>query len=177
MDGGGNDNEKKDRLLAALDAGLVMIHLDARRAGVTVPLHLRGESHLRLNLSYRFDPPDLSVGEWGIRATLSFGGKQSPVAVPWLALFAITSQVTKEFWMYPGDMPPELMQKAMDGEATASREGLESEAPELQVAAARPQLAEVPAAPASEVAGDESPPSPPPEGDKPRARPHLRLVK
>ncbi len=175
--GNGSEGEKKERLLSALDVGLVMIHLDARRAGVTVPAHLRGESHLRLNLSYRFDPPDLSVGEWGVRATLSFAGKRSPVAVPWSALFAITSQVTKEFWMYPGDMPPELMQKAMDAEV-AGREGQERPEAELQTAkAARPQLAQVPPQPSGE-SGEASPDAEPTSTDeKPRARPHLRLVK
>ena len=62
-------SEKKDRLLAALERGMVMVHLDARRPGVIVPTELRCESHLRLHLSYRFDPFDLSVGEWGMRST------------------------------------------------------------------------------------------------------------
>ncbi len=94
-------SEKKDRLLAALERGMVMVHLDARRAGVIVPAELRCESHLRLHLSYRFDPSDLTVGEWGMRSTLSFSGKRFTVAVPWSALFAITSKVTHEFWMFP----------------------------------------------------------------------------
>jgi stringent starvation protein B len=80
---------------------------------VLVPLHLRNEAHLRLNLSYRFDPPDLSVSDWGVRCTLSFSGSRFTVAVPWSALFAITSHVTKEFWMYPDDMPAELIQQTM----------------------------------------------------------------
>ena len=87
-----------------------MVHLDARRPGVLVPAELRGESHLRLHLSYKFVPPDLSVGDWGIRSTLSFCGKRFTVAVPWSALFAITSKVTHEFWMFPEDMPTELTQ-------------------------------------------------------------------
>ncbi len=101
-------SEKKDRLLAALERGLAMVHLDARRPGVLVPPDLRCESHLRLHLSYRFDPPDLAVGDWGIRSTLSFSGKRFTVALPWSALFAITSKVTHEFWMFPEDMPAEL---------------------------------------------------------------------
>src|SRR3954469_17227743 len=105
--------EKKERLLQALDQGMVMIHLDARRPGVLVPVNLRGEAHLRLNLSYKFEPPDLSVGDWGVSSTLSFSGSRFTVAVPWSALFAITSQTTKEFWMYPDDMPEELIQQAV----------------------------------------------------------------
>src|SRR5687767_13463019 len=101
--------EKKERLLAALDKGMTMVHLDARRPGVIVPAHLQQESHLLLNLSYRFDPPDLTIGEWGVRSTLTFSGSRFTVAVPWSALYAISSRVTREFWMYPDDMPPELL--------------------------------------------------------------------
>jgi stringent starvation protein B len=104
--------EKKERLLAALEAGMVMIHLDARRPGVRVPESLKGEAHLRLNLSYRFDPPDLSVGDWGVRCTLSFSGSRFQVAVPWSALFAIACHQTRENWVFPEDMPEELLHQA-----------------------------------------------------------------
>src|SRR5579871_334425 len=107
------EQEKKDRLLGSLDKGMVMIHLDARRAGVLVPADLKGEPHLRLNLSYKFDPPDLSVNDWGVRSTLSFKGSRFTVAVPWSALFAITGQAAEEFWLCPDDMPPELVEQAM----------------------------------------------------------------
>jgi stringent starvation protein B len=166
--------DKKERLLASLDQGMVMIHLDARRPGVIVPPALRGEAHLRLNLSYRFDPPDLAVSEWGVRSTLSFSGSRFTVAVPWSALFAIASHVTKEFWMFPDDMPPELLQQPA---ATTARP------PPVPVAAERPRtfLREVPSA--SERTGEPPPdvPEVPPEGPKddpptPR-RGHLRLVK
>src|SRR5713226_5629172 len=107
------ESEKKQRVLQALGQGMVMVHLDARRPGVAVPEALKSEPHLRLNLSYRFDPPDLTVGEWGVRCTLSFSGHRFSVAIPWSALFAISSYTGKEFWMYPDDMPPELVQQAM----------------------------------------------------------------
>ena len=67
-----------------------------------VPTTCSSEAHLRLNLSYRFDPPDLTVGEWGVRSTLSFSGSRFTVAVPWSALFAITSQVTQGVLDVPG---------------------------------------------------------------------------
>jgi stringent starvation protein B len=165
--------DKKERLLAALDQGMVMIHLDARRPGVLVPTSIKGESHLRLNLSYRFDPPDLTVGEWGVRCTLSFSGSRFTVAVPWSALFAIASHVTKEFWMYPDDMPPELLQQP------APATSVQRPAPVPVAATERPRtfLREVP----GEGAGEPPPPEVPSEGPKddpptPR-RNHLRLVK
>jgi len=102
--------DKKSRLLQSLEKGMTMIHLDARRPGVIVPAALKNEPHLLLNLSYRFDPPDLAVGEWGVRSTLTFSGSRFTVAVPWSALYAISSHLSKEFWMYPDDMPRELLE-------------------------------------------------------------------
>ncbi|HVP60591.1 MAG TPA: ClpXP protease specificity-enhancing factor SspB [Myxococcaceae bacterium] len=154
-------SEKKDRLLTALERGLVMVHLDARRPGVLVPPELRCESHLRLHLSYKFVPPDLTVGEWGIRSTLSFSGHRFTVALPWSALFAITSKVTHEFWMFPEDMPTELTQIPP---------------PRLRAAAtARPPL-EARRVALREVDGERK--SGTAEGDEaPRGRAHLKLIK
>jgi stringent starvation protein B len=167
--------DKKERLLAALDQGMVMIHLDARRPGVSVPPQLRGEPHLRLNLSYRFDPPDLSVTEWGVRSTLSFSGSRFTVAVPWSALFAIASHVTKDlFWMYPDDMPPELLQQTMVTSKVPTPEV--APAPVPASAEARPRTV------LREVSCERT--EPPPEAEGPRDEPpttprrgHLRVVK
>lgn len=171
--------EKKARLLAALDKGMVMIHLDARRPGVIVPPSLRTESHLRLNLSYRFDPPDLTVGEWGVRCTLSFSGSRFTVAVPWSALFAITSHVTKEFWMYPDDMPAELIQQTMvTTKAPMPEPVAEQSAPPVERPRAvlrevtRQEPEEPQEAPVAPVQAEGPKDDPPP----PR-RGHLRLVK
>jgi stringent starvation protein B len=177
--------DKKERLLAALDQGMVMIHLDARRPGVSVPTSLRGESHLRLNLSYRFDPPDLSVTEWGVRCTLSFSGSRFTVAVPWSALFAIASHVTKDlFWMYPDDMPPELLQQTMVTSKVPMPEMAPAPAPAPGSAPApAPAVAEArPRTVLREVSGERT--EPPPEAEGPRDEPpttprrgHLRVVK
>ncbi len=171
--------EKKARLLAALDKGMVMIHLDARRPGVLVPASLRNESHLRLNLSYRFDPPDLTVGEWGVRCTLSFSGSRFTVAVPWSALFAVTSQVTKESWAYPEDMPVELLQQSMVTSKVPVPEAVaEQPAPrprailrEVVAHEEEPEVAAVSTVPT--VVESEGPKDDPP----PPKRGHLRLVK
>ncbi len=158
-------SEKKDRLLSALEQGMVMIHLDARRPGVLVPPPLKQEAHLRLNLSYRFDPPDLTVGDWGIRSTLSFSGSRFRVAVPWSALFAITSYATKEFWMYPDDMPKELIQHAALSKARRTQAGHNGVHPAVGAVQT-----------ASHSPSDEREPDPP---DKPRpaTHPHLRVIK
>lgn len=163
-------DEKKTRLLGSLEQGLTMIHLDARRPGVLVPEHLKQEPHLLLNLSYRFDPPDLAIGEWGVRSTLTFGGKRFTIAVPWSALYAISSQHSKEFWMYPDDMPRELLE--------ASPERLQGAASEVSapVAGEKPEVRALLREVVLEKKGDDTtePPKDPPE---PPRRGHLRLVK
>ena len=172
--------EKKTRLLAALDKGMVMIHLDARRPGVLVPSSLRDEAHLRLNLSYRFEPPDLTVGEWGVRCTLSFSGSRFKVAVPWSALFAVTSHVSKESWAYPDDMPAELLQQSMVTTKVPEAVTEKAALTPPPVAAERPRaiLREVLPPPEAQAA-----PLPPVESEGPKDEPpeprrgHLRLVK
>jgi stringent starvation protein B len=167
--------EKKERLLNALDRGMAMIHLDARRPGVLVPEHLRGEPQLLLNLSYRFDPPDLAVGEWGIRSTLTFSGRRFTIAVPWSALYAISSHVSKEFWMYPDDMPPELIEQTqLTAKATlAEMTGKTANPPgpgTEPIETSRGLLREVVADKKDGEGPNEDPP-------KPRQRGHLRVVK
>lgn len=134
--------EKKQRLEEALERGVVMVHLDARRAGVLVPQKFRGDYHLRLNLSYSFDPPDLAVGDWGARQTLSFNRTPFKVALPWQAIFAITgNSASGQAWLYPEEMPEELLEAAarsqgLTGEQLGEFEvvpPLEPEAPGLSV--------------------------------------------
>jgi len=167
--------EKKERLLNALNLGMVMVHLDARRPGVVVPQALRGEAHLRLNLSYRFDPPDLSINEWGVRQSLSFGGSRFSVAIPWSALFAVTSHTTKEFWMFLEDLPPELLDAVTP--ATGQISGAPGEGPRP---VARPQLRTVGPVSTGQEEGPEDPPAPVPEPEpapSPRPMPGLAAAR
>jgi len=168
--------EQKGTLLAALDKGMVQIHLDARRPGVIVPADHRGNVQLVLNLSYRFDPPDLTVSEWGVRETLSFSGQRFNVGVPWSALYAILSDATHEVWMYPDDMPKELFEAAVarhsappppEGSAQTPAPPPPGTPPEPR-AILREVVMDHPAADDVEPEGKDS--SPPRRG-------HLRLVK
>lgn len=157
--------EKKDRVLEALEQGMTQLHLDARRPGVLVPEKFKGEHHLVLNFSYRFDPPDLSVSEWGVRQTLSFGGSRFTVGVPWSALYAVASLATREFWMFADDLPQELAEAAT--EKAKLPPPLDPEAEKPMRAVLREVVMDKPAE------GDERPPEAP---TAPR-RGHLRVVK
>lgn len=160
---GDRAEDKRERLVGALDRGMAMIHLDARRPGVRVPEHLRNESHLRLNLSYRFDPPDLALTAVGASSTLSFGGRRYHCVVPWTAIFAITSHATFESWLYAEDMPPEVLARATEASPVS---------PVSPLSPVTPVLHEV-----REVAEEAEPPTAKRDVDPGQARRHLRVVK
>jgi stringent starvation protein B len=178
------NDDKKSRLLKALDSGMTQVHLDARRPGVLVPKRFLDDHHLVLNISYRFDPPDLTVNDWGVRETLSFGGERFTVGIPWSAVYAIASHVSHDFFMFPEDMPEELLEGAVEktsgllGPLEPGRSGAAGalasvaagtkEALEQPVPIARAALREV----VLDGEGEE-----PPKEPTPPKRGHLRIVK
>jgi len=105
---------KKQTLLAYLQRGVAMVHLDARRPGVLVPPEYAREAHLRLNLSYRYAIPDLDVSEARVQATLSFGGRPFRCVLPWESIFGITSHTSGDGQVWPEDLPTEVVQTMAD---------------------------------------------------------------
>jgi stringent starvation protein B len=148
---------KKQVLLAYLERGVAMVHLDARRPGVAVPSEYRDEAHLRLNLSYRYGIPDLAVDDARVQATLSFGGRPFHCILPWESIFGITSHAG-EGQVWPEDLPVEI--------SAPNQDAL--------------QPAEEPRAPVFKVVEREQPGQPrdgsAPPHDPPPKR-HLRLVR
>lgn len=100
--------DKKQTLLAFLERGVAMLHLDARRAGVSVPQRYAGQAQLLLKFSYRYGLSDLLIDEWGVRATLSFSNRPFLCALPWSAVFAITSETSGAGQLWPEDVPAEV---------------------------------------------------------------------
>ena len=110
MDEGNKETVTKSELLERmLGLGKVMIHLDARKEGVDVPLEYEDDADLRLNISYRFQNADLYVGESKLRARLSFSGHPHVCTVPLDAIFAMISHVSGEGFLFPADAPPEAL--------------------------------------------------------------------
>jgi stringent starvation protein B len=155
-------------LLAFLERGVAMVHLDARRPGVSVPQQYRDEAHLRLNLSYRYGILDFEIGDDEVRATLAFGGRSFRCVLPWDAIFGITSQTSGDGQVWPEDLPVEV---ATAGEAPPSRENGAAAPARFEQRQRRPSLAAVESDPPRSVEDDRStPPDAPP-------RRHLRLVR
>jgi len=171
---------KQDAFLALLGEGWTSLHLDARRPGVIVPAHLRGEAHLVLQYGrdLLIPIPDLEVDEYGVRATLSFSRTPHLTVVPWSAVYIITCEdgrgvlyhedIPKDVSIFagsPADGPPgvevaheEVVEAGRHGGAGAVRERL------LRSVPADPAAATVAHAVAAEPV-------------RRRRRPQLRLVK
>jgi stringent starvation protein B len=104
--------EKEQMFKNLLEQGVVMLQFDARRPGVSVPSHLQSDMELRLNFNHRKGKGDLVVNAWGVRETLSFGGRWTPVSVPWEAVYLLTVQGADTI-VYPEDLPEEIVQAAL----------------------------------------------------------------
>jgi stringent starvation protein B len=175
---------KREVMLALLEHAEAQVHLDARREGVLLPPKLRGSSNVRLDYGYGLVPPipDLSVGEDGIRATLSFNRAPFQTFVPWSAVFLIADFAGRGA-VWREDLPPELIAHADAAERPAPEDGepgpgddgvplVSQTQPDLP-SARRLGVIDGDAAayhPAADRDGDGEP-------EPPRPRPALRLVK
>jgi stringent starvation protein B len=109
---------KHEAFLALLREGWTSLHLDARRGGVIVPPHLKGEGHLVLqygnDLPIRI--PDLQVDEFGVSATLSFARSLHQTVVPWSAVYVVASEDGRGV-LYHEDIPHDVSVIAARGES------------------------------------------------------------
>jgi stringent starvation protein B len=152
-----------------LELGMVMVTIDARREGVEVPPHLTDDAQLRLNLSFRFGLP-MEVGDWGVEARLTFGGVPFNCRLPWDALYIVFSHVTGQPFVFPQDVPPEVLS---DVAPMTFDDDEEDDNLFVPLQEAGPSLTLV----NGEQVADKTPQDPesPPAGE--RRRGHLRVVK
>lgn len=156
------------------EKGKVMVTLDARRPGVSVPTRFAEDPQLNLDFSVRFGLADFAFDARGVRASLSFQRQPFFCDLPWSAVYALYSHVDNERLTWARSLPREILDQLPE----ASLEHLER-VRELQVERllrnAREQReqeikAERPAPPAPS-------PSSPPAGEEAPRRGGLRLVK
>lgn len=100
---------KQDAFLALLREGWTSLHLDARRPGVIVPSHLRGEAHLVLQYGHDLpiSIPDLEIDDYGVRATLSFQRTPHLTVVPWSAVYVVACDDGRGV-LYQEDVPEDV---------------------------------------------------------------------
>jgi hypothetical protein len=179
-----------------IQKGKVMVTLDARRPGVSVPRHFAEEQQLNLDFSERFRLVDFMYDERGVRASLSFNRQPFFCDVPWSAVYALYSHVDNERLTWARSLPQEILEQLPEASLEhlervlelqverllrAAREQRERELKGLETES--PGLVDVAAGLAAE-AGDEDPatlpevPSRDDEDEPPPPRgPGLRLVK
>ena len=104
-----------------------MITLDARHEEASLPDYLTTEPQLVLNISTRFNLP-LDVTDWGVHATLTFRGSPFNCEIPWSAIYIMVSHETREPFLFPDDIPVEVVAE------TIRREREEEEQIELSQA-------------------------------------------
>lgn len=156
--------------------GKVMVTLDARRPGVSVPSHLAPEPQLNLDFSERFGLSDFIYDERGVRASLSFNRQPFFCDVPWSAVYALFSHADNERITWSRALPQEILAQLPE----ASVEHLERVL-ELQVERLLRNARELHAAPKPVLALEQhsKQPSADEDGDDkpPRGPGGLRLVK
>jgi stringent starvation protein B len=170
---------KKEVALALLersnDSG-IFVHLDPRRAGVTVPPWFKKQPQLvlQIGLNMAIPIPDLRLDDEGMTCTLSFSGSPFYCVVPWASVFAIVGDDARGM-VWPDDVPIEISRQApaRPAEAAPRKDGARLEpAPDPKVDAPskgkrprkRPSLAAV---------SDEAPPAPPSRPAKPARAPQV----
>lgn len=125
---------KQEAFLALLAEGWTSLHLDARREGVVVPAHLKGEPHLVLQYGHDLPIPipDLHVDEYGVSATLSFEWTPRATVVPWSAVYVVTAADGRGV-LYQEDIPSDVSVIAASGsDSSAELDGVTPNPDEME---------------------------------------------
>lgn len=108
------------------ESRIVRIVLDATRSGVIVPMDLRHEKTLALQLGLNLAKPipDLVVNSDWIECTLSFGGRHEFCVLPWSSVLGMIAEDTQEVCvlekvMAPPPAPPAPLPPPPVAQATA----------------------------------------------------------
>lgn len=112
--------DKRKTLETLLTRGPVLVHVDARRAEVSVPPRFRADPSLVLRFGYTLSPAivDLTVDDTAIAGTLTFGGQPFHCVLPWSAVYAAMVEGEQRGTVWPEDVPEDVLTGA--GESPAA---------------------------------------------------------
>ncbi len=104
---------KKQFVEQLLRDGPVLVHLDGRVHGVSVPIQYAGESKLVLRFGYGLSPaiPDLLITGAAVSGTLTFGGVPHHCLIPWAAIYAVVADGQNKGMVWPDDVPNTVFEK------------------------------------------------------------------
>ncbi len=111
--------DKRKTLEALLGRGPVLVHVDARRAEVSVPARFRADPSLVLRFGYTLSPAiaDLSVDDEAISGTLTFAGQPFRCVLPWTAVYAAMVEGEQRGTVWPEDVPEDVLTGGGDAPA------------------------------------------------------------
>jgi stringent starvation protein B len=114
--------DKKRTVESLLARGPVLVHVDARRAEVSVPARFRADPSLVLRFGYQLSPPisDLTIDEEAIGGTLTFGGQPFRCVLPWTAVYAAMVEGEQRGTVWPEDVPEDVLTGGSEAQAPAT---------------------------------------------------------
>ncbi len=103
--------DKRRTLDALLVRGPVLVHVDARRAEVSVPARFRSDASLVLRFGHALTPAiaDLVIDDEAISGTLTFAGQPFRVVLPWTAVYAAMVEGEQRGTVWPEDVPEDVL--------------------------------------------------------------------
>jgi stringent starvation protein B len=103
--------DKRRTLDALLARGPVLVHVDARRAEVSVPARFRADASLVLRFGHTLSPAiaDLVIDDDAISGTLTFAGQPFRCILPWTAVYAAMVEGEQRGTVWPEDVPEDVL--------------------------------------------------------------------
>ena len=102
-----DSSEKEMTLSKWFEGDHVLLHLDARREGVDVPVAFRTNHSLTLKVSGLFQGPT-TWNQQSVVALLKFNGEYFRCVIPWAAIWGMTSAESEQK-IWPEDLPTEVV--------------------------------------------------------------------
>lgn len=102
--------QKKKHFELLLEQDHVLLHLDSRKVGVTIPKNLSGNPALTLKVSRLFEG-EMTFDNTSIVAYLKFSGEYFRCEVPWVSIWGMSS-ASGEQKVWQEDFPKELIIEA-----------------------------------------------------------------
>jgi len=108
--------DKRRTLETLLARGPVLVHVDARRADVSVPARFRADASLVLRFGHQLSPAivDLTVDDDAISGTLTFAGQPFRCILPWTAVYAAMVEGEQRGTVWPEDVPEDVLTGASE---------------------------------------------------------------
>ena len=116
--------DKRRTLEALLARGAVLVHVDARRAEVSVPARFRADPSLVLRFGYNLSPAiaDLVVDDEAVSGTLTFSGQPYRCVLPWTAVYAAMVEGEQRGTVWPEDVPEDVLTGGGEASAAPAKE-------------------------------------------------------